>query len=104
MSNQVMLRPFTGPPVPLTARMRSTPQRPFCRMKKSYYVTSETNDAWYRCLWSAARCAPTRHVGWLLQRGEQGSAAPLLPALMRSLRVLVYNGEYDMDCNFVGTP
>ena len=41
-------------------------------------------------------------MGWLLQRGEQGSAVHLVPALLRSVRVLVYNGEYDMDCNFVG--
>jgi hypothetical protein len=41
-------------------------------------------------------------VGWLLEKGEQGSAAHLMPPLLERIRVLVYNGEYDMDCNFVG--
>jgi carboxypeptidase C (cathepsin A) len=42
-------------------------------------------------------------VGELLERGEQGSTAHLFPRLFEELRVLIYNGVYDMDCNFMGT-
>ncbi len=38
-----------------------------------------------------------------LEAGEQGSTAYLFPALFDDLRVLIYNGVYDMDCNFIGT-
>jgi carboxypeptidase C (cathepsin A) len=38
-----------------------------------------------------------------LERGEQDSAAHLFPRLFETLRVLIYNGIYDMDCNFMGT-
>jgi cathepsin A (carboxypeptidase C) len=42
-------------------------------------------------------------VASILERGEQDSSAPLFPALFESIRVLIYNGVYDMDCNFMGT-
>ena len=42
-------------------------------------------------------------VGALLETGEQGSTAYLFPRLFDELRVLIYNGIYDMDCNFMGT-
>lgn len=42
-------------------------------------------------------------VAAILERGEQDSAAPLFPALFERIRVLIYNGVYDMDCNFMGT-
>ncbi len=42
-------------------------------------------------------------VAALLELGEQGSTAYLFPPLFEKLRVLIYNGLYDMDCNFIGT-
>ena len=44
-------------------------------------------------------------VGLLLETGEQASAARLYGGLLRGgeLSVLIYNGVFDMDCNFVGT-
>lgn len=42
-------------------------------------------------------------VASILERGEQDSAAHLFPALFEQVRVLIYNGIYDMDCNFMGT-
>lgn len=42
-------------------------------------------------------------VASILERGEQDSSAPLFPPLFDRLRVLIYNGVYDMDCNFIGT-
>ncbi len=39
----------------------------------------------------------------ILERGEQDSCAELYPPLFEQLRVLIYNGLYDMDCNFMGT-
>ncbi len=42
-------------------------------------------------------------VASILERGEQDSAAHLFPQLFQSIRVLIYNGIYDMDCNFMGT-
>jgi carboxypeptidase C (cathepsin A) len=42
-------------------------------------------------------------VAAILERGEQGSSAHLFPRLFDRLRVLVYNGVFDMDCNFMGT-
>lgn len=42
-------------------------------------------------------------VANILERGEQDSAAHLFPRLFESIRVLIYNGLYDMDCNFIGT-
>jgi len=45
----------------------------------------------------------SKRVAFLLERGEQNSAAWLYPRLFESLRVLIYNGVYDMDCNFMGT-
>ena len=42
-------------------------------------------------------------VGDLLETGEQGSTAYLYPRLFDELRVLLYSGIYDMDCNFMGT-
>jgi carboxypeptidase C (cathepsin A) len=42
-------------------------------------------------------------VAALLEQGEQGSSAHLYPRLFEALKVLVYNGVYDMDCNFMGT-
>ncbi|HWB72166.1 MAG TPA: hypothetical protein VG452_08100 [Egibacteraceae bacterium] len=44
-----------------------------------------------------------KRVGFLLEKGEQDSVAHLYPALFEQLRVLIYNGLYDMDCNFMGT-
>ena len=45
----------------------------------------------------------SKRVGHLLEKGEQDSVADLYPALFEQLRVLIYNGVYDMDCNFMGT-
>jgi cathepsin A (carboxypeptidase C) len=42
-------------------------------------------------------------VAKILERGEQNSSADLFPQLFKKLRVLIYNGLYDMDCNFMGT-
>lgn len=42
-------------------------------------------------------------VAEILERGEQDSCAELFPNLFESIRVLIYNGVYDMDCNFMGT-
>jgi len=42
-------------------------------------------------------------VASILERGEQDSCADLFPTLLERLRVLIYNGIYDMDCNFMGT-
>jgi carboxypeptidase C (cathepsin A) len=39
----------------------------------------------------------------ILARGEQDSAASYYPRLFTSMRVLIYNGVFDMDCNFMGT-
>lgn len=44
-----------------------------------------------------------KRVGHLLEKGEQDSVADLYPMLFERLRVLIYNGIYDMDCNFIGT-
>lgn len=45
----------------------------------------------------------SKRVGFLLEKGEQDSVADLYPGLFERLRVLIYNGIYDMDCNFMGT-
>ncbi|HEX6291706.1 MAG TPA: S10 family peptidase [Herpetosiphonaceae bacterium] len=45
----------------------------------------------------------SKRVGYLLEKGEQNSAAYLYPRLFEALPVLIYNGVYDMDCNFMGT-
>jgi carboxypeptidase C (cathepsin A) len=45
----------------------------------------------------------SKRVGYLLERGEQDSVADLYPPLFECLPVLIYNGIYDMDCNFLGT-
>jgi carboxypeptidase C (cathepsin A) len=42
-------------------------------------------------------------VAKILERGEQDSCAHLFPELFENIRVLIYNGIYDMDCNFMGT-
>lgn len=42
-------------------------------------------------------------VAKILERGEQNSSAHLFPRLFAEIRVLIYNGIYDMDCNFMGT-
>ena len=42
-------------------------------------------------------------VADILERGEQDSCANLYPMLFEQIRVLIYNGLYDMDCNFMGT-
>ena len=42
-------------------------------------------------------------VADILERGEQNSSAHLFPKLIETIRVLIYNGLYDMDCNFMGT-
>ncbi len=60
---------------------------------------------------SALRVAPdvgpwsdtSKSIAYLLERGEQNSAAHLYPSLFEQIPVLVYNGVYDMDCNFMGT-
>ena len=45
----------------------------------------------------------SKRIAYLLERGEQNSYADLYPRLFESLPVLIYNGIYDMDCNFMGT-
>eukprot|EP00959_Pyramimonas_sp_CCMP1952_P161249 3371877-Pyramimonas_sp.AAC.1 len=43
--NSKLLLDFTGPPVPLTARMHSTPQRPFvCRTRDKNESNCQTRD------------------------------------------------------------
>lgn len=42
-------------------------------------------------------------VANILERGEQNSSAYLFAQLIETIRVLIYNGLYDMDCNFMGT-
>ncbi|WP_422375943.1 S10 family peptidase [Roseibium sp.] len=42
-------------------------------------------------------------IGDILERGEQNSSAYLFPRLFETMQVLIYNGLYDMDCNFMGT-
>ncbi|MEM7164998.1 MAG: hypothetical protein AAF581_06000 [Planctomycetota bacterium] len=38
-----------------------------------------------------------------LKSNIQASRAELFPRLLANMRVLIYNGIYDMDCNFMGT-
>ncbi len=45
----------------------------------------------------------SKRVAHLLELGEQNSAAHLYPPLFEAIDVLIYNGIYDMDCNFMGT-
>lgn len=45
----------------------------------------------------------SKRVGYLLEKGEQNSAADIYPDLFERIPVLIYNGIYDMDCNFIGT-
>lgn len=45
----------------------------------------------------------SKRIAYLLELGEQNSYAYLYPRLFESIRVIVYNGIYDMDCNFMGT-
>lgn len=45
----------------------------------------------------------SKRIAYLLEIGEQNSYAYLYPPLFETLPVLIYNGIYDMDCNFIGT-
>ncbi len=45
----------------------------------------------------------SKRVAYLLELGEQNSAAEFYPPLFGEIDVLIYNGVYDMDCNFMGT-
>ncbi|WP_316802050.1 S10 family peptidase [Pedobacter nototheniae] len=45
----------------------------------------------------------SKRIAYLLELGEQNSYAHLYPELFESIEVLIYNGIYDMDCNFMGT-
>lgn len=45
----------------------------------------------------------SKRIAYLLEKGEQNAVAHLYPPLFESLPVLIYNGIYDMDCNFMGT-
>jgi carboxypeptidase C (cathepsin A) len=45
----------------------------------------------------------SKRIGFLLEKGEQNSASYLYPRLFEEIAVLIYNGIYDMDCNFMGT-
>ena len=45
----------------------------------------------------------SKTVADILERGEQNSSAHLFPELFKKMQVLIYNGVYDMDCNFMGT-
>lgn len=45
----------------------------------------------------------SKRVAYLLELGEQNSAARFYPRLFETIDVLIYNGIYDMDCNFMGT-
>lgn len=45
----------------------------------------------------------SKRIAYLLELGEQNSYAYLYPNLFDSIPVLIYNGIYDMDCNFMGT-
>eukprot|EP00927_Polykrikos_kofoidii_P073814 TRINITY_DN69833_c0_g1_i1.p1 TRINITY_DN69833_c0_g1~~TRINITY_DN69833_c0_g1_i1.p1 ORF type:complete len:497 (-),score=51.79 TRINITY_DN69833_c0_g1_i1:117-1607(-) len=42
-------------------------------------------------------------VAYLMQAQEEKSSAHLLPRILSQSRVLVYNGVFDMDCNYIGT-
>ena len=42
-------------------------------------------------------------IGYMLEKGEQSSEAYQYPPLFEQIPVLIYNGIYDMDCNFMGT-
>lgn len=45
----------------------------------------------------------SKRVAYLLELGEQNSAADYYPPLFEAIPTLIYNGIYDMDCNFIGT-
>ncbi|MCP4748345.1 MAG: S10 family peptidase [Desulfobacteraceae bacterium] len=45
----------------------------------------------------------SKRIAFLLEKGEQNSVADLYPPLFEAIPVLIYNGIYDMDCNFMGT-
>lgn len=69
-------------------------------VREALHLDCSNNSTADDCpMWAAS----SAKVGYLLERGEEGSTAPLFPALISSLRVLVYNGIFDMDCNFMGT-
>ena len=42
-------------------------------------------------------------VAYAFEEGEQDSTAHLFPALFEQIRVLLYNGIFDLDSNFMGT-
>ena len=42
-------------------------------------------------------------VAFALEEGEQNSTAHLFPPLFEQIRVLLYNGIFDLDSNFMGT-
>ncbi len=45
----------------------------------------------------------SEEIGYILELGEQASSADLFIELLENYRVLIYNGQFDMDCNFIGT-
>ncbi len=45
----------------------------------------------------------SEEIGYILELGEQSSSADLFIELLENYRILIYNGQFDMDCNFIGT-
>ncbi|MFC5730814.1 MULTISPECIES: S10 family peptidase [Nocardioides] len=69
----------------------------------TYLDRPDVREALHVDLAAPAWADTSKRVGFLLEKGEQDSVAGLYPALFERLRVLIYNGVFDMDCNFMGT-
>lgn len=82
--------------------VRNTGDYDFSRIG-TYLDQSSVREALYVDPAVKAWAEISKRVGYLLEKGEQDSAAYLYPRLFEEVRVLIYNGIYDMDCNFMGT-
>jgi carboxypeptidase C (cathepsin A) len=68
-----------------------------------YLDRSDVRDALHVAPDAPQWSETSKRVGYLLERGEQDSVADIYPPLFETIPVLIYNGIYDMDCNFIGT-